>query len=331
MQRVAFVLIGVFIGCLLTAGYFFYFSPSSIPSIISPVGKIIEKPLERYGIERLGQLAISSSQIILGEPIATTSAYQAYQFSLIVEGKKATGLAHIPVGASDIHKMPVIVQFRGYVEREKYTTGVGTEHSGEVFSRNGFITLAPDFLGYGESDMPSTDVFEERFQTYLVGLSLLASVETLPMADAEKIGIWGHSNGGQIALTVLEASQKSYPTTLWAPVTKPFPYSILYYTDEAEDRGKLLRRVLAKFEQNYDVDLYDLTRYVDHLAGPLQLHQGTADDAVPVEWSDEFVQSLKEKDKAVMYFTYPGTDHNLQPAWNTVVARDVAFFTKYLK
>ena len=35
---------------------------------------------------------------------------------------------------------------------------------------------------------------------------------------------------------------------LWAPVSKPFPYNILYYTDEAEDRGKWLRGEIAKFE-----------------------------------------------------------------------------------
>ena len=84
------------------------------------------------------------------------------------------------------------------------------------------------------------DVFEERFQTYTTAMNLLAGIEKWERAG--KIGIWGHSNGGQIALTVLEISQKEYPTVLWAPVSKPFPYSILYYTDEAEDRGKALRK-----------------------------------------------------------------------------------------
>ena len=142
-------------------------------------------------------------------------------------------------------------------------------------------------------------------------------------------------------MTVLEISQKEYPTVLWAPVSKPFPYSILYYTDEAEDKGKLLRKKLAKFEQDYDVDLYSLTNYLDRITAPLQIHQGTADEAVPQKWSDEFIKGFKiknfpaKRDPAlqeklkISYYLYPGADHNLVGAWDRVVRRDVEFFRRY--
>ena len=45
---------------------------------------------------------------------------------------------------------PVIIQFRGYVERSIYQPGAGTKKTAEVFAKNGFISLAPDFLGYGD-------------------------------------------------------------------------------------------------------------------------------------------------------------------------------------
>ena len=146
------------------------------------------------------------------------------------------------------------------------------------------------------------------------------------MADASNIGVWGHSNGGQIALTVLEILGKPVPATLWAPVSKPFPYSILYYTDEADDHGKLLRKELAKFEENYNVDIYSLTNYFNRITGPVLLHQGTADASVPRAWSDELAKNIAD----VQYFLYLGTDHNMMPDWNTVVSRDVEFFKKEL-
>lgn len=136
---------------------------------------------------------------------------------------------------------------------------------------------------------------------------------------------------------------RPYPTALWAPVTKPFPYSILYYTDEAEDRGKALRRKLADFEKDYDVDRYALVNFVDRITAPLQLYQGTADDAVPFRWNDEFVADMKRRNITIEYFLYPGPDHHLQPSparnasqsvaggWNTVIARDIDFFSRYLK
>lgn len=324
---VVFVLLGI----LGVGAYVVWFRPQSV---ISPIGKLIEKPLDKYTIDRLSQRVFTGSQIVLDEPVATTSAYTVYQFHFLSENKRVTGLAHVSAVASAENKKPVIVQFRGYVDREKYSPGEGTRKSAEVFARNGFISLAPDFLGYGGSASPSANVFEERFETYVTALNLLASIKTLPMADSSRIGIWGHSNGGQIALTVAEISQKPYPTSLWAPVSKPFPYSILYYTDDAKDHGKMLRRELAKFENDYDAEQYSLTNYLDRIAGPIQIHQGTADDAVPQKWSDELIKQLKIEDSKLKidYYVYPGADHNMLPgAWNTVVSRDIEFFQKHLK
>lgn len=308
-------------------------------AVISPIITSIARPLDRYTIPNLQKTAIVPSQIVLDEATATTSAYTRYTFHFQADGKRVTGVAHLPIvlafdsGNQSIkidqkikNKFPVIVQFRGYVDREQYVPGIGTEHSAEVFAENGFISLAPDFLGYGGSDISSQDVFEERFQTYTTVLSLLASVGTLRGADATRVGLWGHSNGGQIALSVLEMVQKSYPSSLWAPVSKPFPYSILYYTDEADDHGKALRKKLAQFESVYDTELYSLTNYLSNIKSSLQIHQGTADDAVPVSWTDEFVDVLKEKSIPVTYFVYPGVDHNLTPGWNTVMQRDIEFF-----
>ena len=324
-------LVGVFIGILIFVGGY-YGKPAlqqyiAARQTISPIGKIFEKPLAKYTILNLSARTYTGSQIVLDQATATTSAYTKYTFHFTSDGKKVTGVAHIPAGSGPF---PVVVQFRGYVDREKYFPGEGTQRSAEVFARNGFISLAPDFLGYGGSDMPSQNVFEERFETYTAALNLLASVGTLPAADASRVGIWGHSNGGQIALTVLEVLGRSIPVTLWAPVTKPFPYSILYYTDDADDHGKMLRRELAKFEEDYDVELYALTTYLDRLVGPMQTHQGGGDDAVPQAWSDAFVKALGDK-REMQYFVYPGADHNMNGAWDTVINRDIIFFREYFK
>lgn len=316
-----------FFGILAVLGIgFWYLSRGRTEITVSPIGQLFEKPLEKYQIESLGKKDYPASQIVLDEAIATTSAYTVYPFHYISDGKKVTGLAHLPTRPEPAEGFPVIVQFRGYVDREKYSPGEGTRRSAQVFAQNGFLSLAPDFLGYGGSQMPSNDIFEERFQTYVVSLSLLNSIGSLSIADAKRIGIWGHSNGGQIALMVLEATQKSYPTVLWAPVSKPFPYSILYYTDDAPDHGKFLRGKLADFEKNYDADLYSLTNYLDRITAPIQLHQGTSDSAVPKAWSDLIVKNLQEKNKDVTYFIYPGADHNMMPDWNTVVSRNIEFF-----
>jgi len=327
--------IGIGVGAIIgvTIGLFLFFTKQHTSLVLSPLSEVIkEKPLEKYAIEQLLKREFFPTDIFFDAIIATESSYVVRTFHYLVDGKKVTGLAHIPRTTDPAKKFPVVVQFRGYVEKERYTPGEGTKRSAAIFAQHGFLSLAPDFLGYGGSDAPSEDAFEDRFLTYTGGLQLLASVKTLPMADINNIFVWGHSNGGHIALTLATILGKSgYPTTLWAPVTKPFPYSILYYTDEFDDLGKALRKGLANFEKDYDVDLYSMTSYIDRIAVPLQIHQGLADEPVPFTWNDQFVASLKEKGKDIRYFRYEGTDHNMMPSWNTVVGRDISFFTSYMK
>ena len=121
-----------------------------------------------------------------------------------------------------------------------------------------------------------------------------------------------------------------YPTVLWAPVTKPFPYSILYYTDESADGGKYIRSELSRIENTYDTDKYSFTNYVDNIKSIIQIHQGTNDDAVPYYWSSSFAQKLQAKKIDVTYYEYPGADHNMQPFWDSVVERDLVFFKSHI-
>ncbi len=330
------ILIGLVIIISFLAGFFIrHFLPSSIKnedvmSLPKP------KPLEKYTIENLSKENIKQGRFKILESIKEEESFTSYlfefEFNPDLSGKqlkKTTGQINFPKSTET--QFPIVVMFRGYVDQELYKTGDGTKNAAKYFAENGFITIASDFLGYGESDEEAGNIFESRFQTYVTVLSLIKSLDQVPSWDKENLFLLGHSNGGQIALTILEVTSATYPTVLWAPVSKPFPYSILYYTDESEDRGKLIRKELAKFENDYDVEKYSLANYFDRINSPLQIHQGTNDDAVPVDWTDSLVKYLKTLNKDVTYYTYPGADHNLRPDWNTAVSRDLEFFRKFDK
>jgi uncharacterized protein len=320
---------------------FYFYKNRSVEKVITPVVKNnLPKPFDKYSYESLRKTNFSGDKIIIDKLLKDDPKFSSYLFYFFDNGKKVSGILNLPKAAGTF---PVIVMARGFIDPVQYATGDGTRHAGEVLAANGFIALAPDFLGYGSSDAPSKDAFEDRFLTYTSELSLLASIKNLNqalaasnikniVADPEKIGLWGHSNGGQITLTVLEITGKNYPTVLWAPVSKPFPYSILYYTDDIDDHGKLLRRVLANFEKDYDAEKYSLINYLSWIKAPIQLSQGGGDTEVPQRWSDDFVSQLKKNKVAVDYFIYPGDDHNFfQGSWNKVVEKNIEFFKKELK
>jgi len=323
----------------VVSGWFFNFLYNKSQNTNQkPIVQIKPRPLDKYSIENLSKIEVVPSKVEVGDAINEDKDFSSYLFSFkfdpsgassdqVPKLKKTTGLINIPSGKGPF---PIVLMLRGYVDQKLYKTGDGTKRAGEYFAKNGFMTVAPDFLGYAGSDKESDNIFESRFQTYTTALALLKSLNSLENWDKENIFIWGHSNGGQVALTILEITGSKYPTALWAPVSKPFPYSILYYTDESDDGGKLIRGELAKFEDQYDTDLYSISKYFNNIKAPVQLHQGTADDAVQKVWSDNLYKILKSQDLEVEYYVYPGADHNLQPSWNTVVLKDLNFFNKHL-
>ena len=295
--------------------------------ILNPLGgkEVVQKelPYEKYSFENLAKRGGVAS------PISVVGNKFYYQS----EGRRISGEINLPAQAGlqgDSRKAPVVVMARGYVDKEIYKIGIGTHNAAVVYANAGYITLAPDFSGYGESDPEDPNALGARLVKPAEILDLIASIAT-----DQPIFLWGHSNGGQIMLSVAEIlgkmdlrgqSSKVRGVTLWAPVSKPFPYNILFYTDEATDSGKWLRGQVSEFEKDYDVFNYSIDRYLDQISLPIQLHQGSTDEAVPKKWSDELVKVLKEKDKDVTYHVYPGANHNLQPGWDTVVTRDVDWF-----
>lgn len=305
---------------------------------LSPIGSKVEvekeKPLVKYEMERLKERGGIGSEIVLEREICKSPGFTSYLFSYKSEGRKITGLANIPNICSKPgleRQCTVIVMLRGWVDLEMYETGIGTQRAGEVFAQNGYITLAPDYLGYGESDMPPDNVWEERFLRNVSIIDLLSSIPSLSQVDPDRIGIWGHSNGGLSALTVLEITGRNYPTSLWAPVSRFFPYDILYYTWEYDDKGKTLRKSLAGFEAEYDVDKYSFDEYLDWISVSIQLHQGASDPYIPVSWSESLVKRLKELGNEVKYYTYLGAGHQMEGSWDLVVQRDLKFFREKLK
>jgi alpha-beta hydrolase superfamily lysophospholipase len=361
-----------------SAGWYLHSNPFWLTNpILSPIAHQLDnattpKPLQRYSILNLQQYAFQPSFITLGELLDETAEFQSFSFTYQTMGKTMSGQLNLPRQIATTNP-PVVVMLRGYVPAEVYTTGTGTKNAAGALAKAGYITVAPDFFEYGTSDPDFTDTWEARFAKPIQVIELIKTIETsgIPTTasasasviaasssavPSSTIGLWAHSNGGQIALTTLEILRRAIPTTLWAPVTAPFPYSVLYFSDELADEGKEQRAWVAIFEKTYDVFDFSLTQHLGQLTGPVQIHQGTNDDAVLKWWSDEFVDKITAENKRrqtenkalatqsaeiqaqaaplppveIEYHLYPGANHNLQPGWDTVVQRDIEFFKKHL-
>jgi len=352
---------GFFAAVLFLSGFYLghFLELGADAPLLSPFNaKEKSFPLLQYTIPNLAKRRYQPSPITIEETLEEDDQFNSYVFSYLSLGKKITGQLNIPtelLEAAAGEVAPVIIMLRGFVPEEIYTTGAGTSSAAGVLAENGYVTLAPDFLGFGSSDPEPADVWEARFIKPINVIELITAIKANPTIrvsllneqditlDSTNLGIWAHSNGGQIALTVLETLGEPIPTTLWAPVTSPFPYSILYFSDENEDEGREARAWVAQFERDYDGREFSLTQHLNRLTGPIQVHHGGADEAAPIVWSNEFIDKIEAENSRrgtngetelpeidLTYYQYPGADHNLQPDWNTVIQRDVVFFNQWL-
>ncbi|MFI5265413.1 MAG: alpha/beta hydrolase family protein [Candidatus Levyibacteriota bacterium] len=341
MKKILWIILVIIILTLVFS--FLYLSKNQ--ELLSPLAKLTPKPLLSYTFQNLKKDTFPKTDIILGRKISenSTSISQLFYYKTPKSPNSKTletvsGLLNIPKKPGNY---PVIIMFRGFVPDNIYAPGIGTQPSASQLVKSGYITLAPDFLGFGESASPSADSFENRFQTYTTALSLFSSLSTLNQglnasysgqltADISKVGVWGHSNGGHIALSVLAISGKPYPTVLWAPVSKSFPYSILYYTDESDDQGKALRLALSQFENIYNVYDFSPERYYKWIKAPILINQGTADQEVPYWWSDSLTSILKKNKVDVTENILLGADHNMLPmsTWSLAITATIDFYNK---
>jgi dipeptidyl aminopeptidase/acylaminoacyl peptidase len=355
MKKVLIVILILLIGGGILGWKRDYFDFKFETSFVNPMGKKTEEVTEKeivknsgylakYNFEnlrkrenkaskisRIGQVLVveEARQIVvdkyLEEGIKKENNFESRAISFESNGKKISGMMNLPEGYKD-KKLPVIIMIRGFADNEGYFIGSGSWKAADELARNGFMTISLDFLGFGLSDQESTDILEARFEKPVSVLDLIESVKDLDYVDGEKIGIWAHSNGGQIAISVLEITSKNYPTVLWAPMTNPFPKSVLETVDDESEESLMVKKKIEDFEKEYDSRLYSIDNFYNWKNSPILIHQGTEDVWCEVKWQQNLQKELKKLGKEATLDIRKGDDHNLKQSWDEVIKMDIDFF-----
>ncbi|MDH3431720.1 MAG: S9 family peptidase [Gammaproteobacteria bacterium] len=174
----------------------------------------------------------------------------------------------------------------------------------EVLVNNGFIVFSLDNRGTGfrgtRFDAP---LYRQMGQIEVIDQVVGANfLKSLDYVDADRIGVFGWSYGGYMALMcmmqapeVFAAGVSGAPVTDWA----------LYDTHYTE-------RYLGTPQDNADgYAASSVFPYVQDLAGPLLIIHGMADDNVLFSNSTKLFDALQEQQREFDMMTYPGSKHAL--------------------
>jgi dipeptidyl aminopeptidase/acylaminoacyl peptidase len=287
-------------------------------------------------------MAYPGSEIIFEDTLEPGANYSRYYVSYMSEGLKQYGLLTIPFGETPPTGWPAIVFNHGYIPPEEYRTTERYIAYVDSLARQGYVVFRIDYRGHDRSEGTPTGAYGSPGYTIDV-LNAVSSLKQFPPADNNRIGMWGHSMGGFLTLRAMVISEEIKAGSIWAGVVAPYPDLFSRWRRTSgptpmptfSSSGRWRSSWTSLYgtpEENPDFwDTISSNSYVDDISGPVQLHHGTADDSVPLLFSEILYADLQEADKTIELYTYPGDNHNISNSFGQAMTRTIEFFDRYLK
>lgn len=298
------------------------------------------KPLPPLSVEYMRHQEYPGSEITIEETLAPGANYSQYLTSYRSEGLKIFALLTVPLGTKPSSGWPAIIFDHGYIPPAEYRTTERYVAYVDGFARNGFVIFKPDYRGHGSSEGQAPGGYGSPAYTIDV-LNALSSLKRYKDIDPDRIGMWGHSMGGHLTLRSMVTVKDIKAGVIWGGVVASYPDLMSKWRRTAP--GGSVPTAASAWRQSF-ISQYGSPEenpefwnsispnsYLGLISGPVQLHHGTADQSVPITFSETLTAELQGVGKPVEFFSYPGDDHNLSGYFGLAMQRSIAFFNRYVK
>ncbi len=298
---------------------------ASLPTS-TPAPSATPDPFAGYTVADLGARTYGDGVLEAAGVIEETNLFTRYLITYPSDGLTIYGFMNVPKNVTG--SLPVVLLLHGYVNPAEYNTLTYTTSHADFLAENGFLVLHPNFRNYPPSSTGPNDL---RAGFALDVLNLIALVQKqggqpgpLQLADPADISLWGHSMGGGIALRVL--------------VVNPDVRAAVLYGSMSGDEYKNFQRIFEwtdgrSGQEELAIPPEEMARiapinHLDAITAAVAIHHGTADTQVPLSWSVELCEKLRELGKTVTCYTYEGQPHYFWGAQDELFRQRVVDFFK---
>lgn len=335
-------------GLFLVIVIFFVIVTRSTFTVSQPQNIVVkqqDQTLNPLSVQAMREKVYSGSDITIEQTLVPGSNYKKYITSYISDGLKIYALLTVPLGQKPPDGWPVIVFNHGYIPPEIYKTEKRYVAYVDYLAKNGYIIFKPDYRGNGNSEGEPEGAYYSPAYT-IDDLNAISSIKLYKDVNPGKIGVWGHSMGGNITLRDLVINTTDIKVAvIWGGVVGSYDDLLNNWHRKVPFKPSQRELTLRnRYRQNY-IDKYgtpqsnpefwnllDPTYYISDITAPVQLHHGESDEEVPLAFSQSLYDKLQTQGKISEFYKYTGADHNISgSSFNTAMSRTLEFFNKYLK
>jgi dipeptidyl aminopeptidase/acylaminoacyl peptidase len=302
------------------------------------VASLAPEPFEQLTIPYLRSRTYSSE---LGElkKYRDNLNYTSYLTSYDSDNLQINGLLTIPKGDGP---HPAIVFVHGYIAPTIYQT---TEKYGDYvdyLARNGYVVFKIDLRGHGESEGEATGSYYSG--DYVIDtLNAYAALQKSEFVDPNRIGLWGHSMGGNVVFRSLVAKTDIPAAVIWAGAGYTYTDLLTYRISDnsyrppqtstsLSNRRTELRNKYGEF--NEDSDFWRKvpgTNYLEGVQTAIQLNHSVDDNVVSVEYSRNLMKTLDSTTLVHELNEYQSGGHNISgSAFGQAMRETVDFYLEHM-
>lgn len=283
-------------------------------------------------IPKMAKKEYSGENLKLFKVLDNNNAYTRHSITYQSEGFTISGIMNIPKGEGPF---PILILNHGYIDPEVYTNGQGLKREQDFFARHGYAVLHSDYRNHAYSDFDPNNEIRPRagYVEDVINATRALKKSDLEMIDRSKIGMLGHSMGGGVTLNVMVIKPEiAQAYALLAPIHSDYKVNFnKWVVSDWSQTAKEFVDLYGKPEENPELwDTLSAKNYFNRVSSPIILHQGEADNQVPVAWSQELSKMLKSARKDIRYFEYPEEGHTFYSAQSMVMQRTLDFFNEHL-
>jgi uncharacterized protein len=279
---------------------------TAIPPSYTPTVASTPEPYEQYTIDYLRQRSYGGGIIEIVRTMEESDQFTRTVIRYTSDDLTLYGFMNIPAGDGPF---PVIIIMHGLGDSGSFGELNFRSDIVDALTNEGYIVIHPIMRGF-----PPSDSGDNMFRVGMAVdmLNLIALIKTqggqtgaLEKAMPEQIGILGQSLGGNVALRVLTVSSDVRAAVLYSSLSG----------NELKNSERLYKvTVDPQFQNELNVlpsQLQSISPmyYYANITAPIQLHQGTIDETVPVSWAEETCSLLSTAGKSVDCIYYEGEDH----------------------